>query len=537
MIAHFRLIFFAFLSLALGIWVGKLYHYNSSWFLFGLIIFFGIMLVFLALHFAFPKSKFFGYFWALRNFLIVILLFFSLGFGLYHIDYARHKMTFTPNEDTTYSICGTVDGNYIEKEKGVYFIISDVQVMGEYAYGGAKTLDSNVFVYLYYREGETSYSDEELSKILPGNEIVLTSALTATPVFGRSEINTFAYSNNYQYSCFTDLDSITFIDGQMNFWDSVREKIRNMYKQNMDQKYAGLAFSVLVGDRTELDPEIAYNFQISGIMHVVAVSGLNTAFIMILLLWVLKRVRANRYVKVAVIILVLLFYAILCDMTPSVVRSSMMSVFLITAQLFGKQRDDLTSISLSGIILLIIFPMYVFDLSFLLSYLGVFGIFLLYKPLERGLHRLKFGKLSAPIALTVSATLMTAPIIINEFGYFSLIGLLANLILVPLFGYVFMILFCITILALIVPFIATTLWLLQWGFWLVDKGAWLFASVPYAAVKLNRIPDWALVGWYFGTFFSSQQCIAKPRLKIPLATTAYAIFAVGFVLSFFVILQ
>ena len=535
MIAHFRLIFFAFLSLALGIWLGKLYHYDSAWFVYGSLIFLGIMLVFLVLHFVFPKSKFFGYFWSLRRFLMVIVLFICLGFGLYHIDYARHKMTFVPDENTNYNICGTVDINYIEKEKGIYFVISDVSVVGGYISADEETnLGSNVFVYLYYREGETSYSEEELSKILPGNRIVLTSKLVSTPVFGDKEINTFAYSNNYQYTCFTNLDSITFIDGEMGFWDSVREHIRSLYKQNMDEKYAGLAFSVLVGDRTELDPEIAYNFQISGIMHVVAVSGLNTAFIMILLLWALKKARANRWVKLTTIILVLLFYAILCDMTPSIVRSSMMSIFLITAQLFGKQGDDLTSISLSGIILLIIFPMYVFDLSFLLSYLGVFGIFLLNKPIERGLTKLKFGRLAAPIALTLSATLMTAPIIINAFGYFSLIGLLANLVLVPLFGYVFMLLFCVTIVALIIPVFGYLLWLLQWGFWFVDKGAWLFASIPYASVALNKIPDWALVGWYTGTFFVSQQCVAKPRVKIPLAVITIAVFLVGFVLSFFV---
>lgn len=281
-----------------------------------------------------------------------------------------------------------------------------------------------------------------------------------------------------------------------------------------------------------LDPEIAYNFQISGIMHVVAVSGLNTAFIMLLLLWLLNKFRANRWVKLGIIVVVLGFYSLLCDMTPSVVRSSMMSIFLITAQLFGKQRDDLTSISLSGIILLLLFPLYIFDLSFLLSYLGVFGIFLLYKPLVRGLTKIKFGRLAGPVALTISATLMTAPIVINAFGYFSLIGLLANLVLVPLFGYVFMLLFGATLIVLVLPFMRGLLWVLQWGFWLVDKGAWLFASVPNAMVLLRPIPNWSLVGYYMSAFYSSQHCVARLSLKIPLIVVGFAVFLVGFVLSF-----
>ena len=113
---------------------------------------------------------------------------------------------------------------------------------------------------------------------------MISGKLSTSLIFDKDGINTFAYNNYYQYSTFVTLDNITFIEGNMGFWDSVREHIRNIYKENMDSRYAGLAFSVLVGDRTELDPEIAYNFQISGIMHVVAVSGLNTAFIMLLLL-------------------------------------------------------------------------------------------------------------------------------------------------------------------------------------------------------------------------------------------------------------
>ena len=70
----------------------------------------------------------------------------------------------------------------------------------------------------------------------------------------------------------------------------------------MDERYAGLAFSVLVGDRAELAFDIQDNFQITGIAHVVAVSGLNTAFIMMLLLWLLRVFKANRWVKLTTVI-------------------------------------------------------------------------------------------------------------------------------------------------------------------------------------------------------------------------------------------
>ncbi len=534
MIAHFRVIFFAFLSLALGIWFASLFYSISEWFLYAPLIFLGILLVFFAFHFLFKKCPVCSYIFSIKWLILLVALFMALGFGLFNLTKLITTPNFVPEKDKYYTVYGTIDTNYIVKEKGVYFIASNPTVLMEDAFGeySNKKLDYSIFVYLQNRQEGVPYDEDELIKILPGNKIAITSTLSLTPFFSNGEVNAFAYKNNYQYSLFVTLDDLTITEGEMGFWDTIREHIRGIYSDNMDPKYAGLAFSVLVGDRTELDQSISDNFQISGIMHVVAVSGLNTAFIMMLLLWVLNKCRANKWVKLAVIILTLTFYAFLCDMTPSVVRSSLMSIFLITAQLFGKQRDDLTSVSLSGLLLLLICPVYIFDLGFLLSYLGIFGIFLLLKPIDRLLTKLKFGKLSTPIALTLSATIMTAPITINAFGYFSLIGLLANLILVPLFGYVFMILFGITLVALILPFVGKLLWLLQWGLWVVDKGAWLFASVPYASVPLKPIPDWATATYYAGAFYSSQQCVAKRRQKVPLALSCFGVFLVGFILSF-----
>ncbi|MBO5102979.1 MAG: ComEC/Rec2 family competence protein, partial [Clostridia bacterium] len=269
----------------------------------------------------------------------MIAVFIGLGVGLFHIAVAQHQVNFIPEKKVTYGISGVVDTNYIEKEKGVYFILSDAKVINN---GIDQDLNFNVFVYMYYPEDGGRYSEQELEKILPGNFVYMTSKIVYTPVFD-DEINTFAYSSGFQYSCFTNLDNVVAIDGKMGFWDSIREHIRGMYKENMDEIYAGLAFSILVGDKTELDPNISNNFAISGIIHVIAVSGLNTAFIVMLLMFFLKKLRI-KWLKLGIVLTVLVFYAILCDLTPSVVRASLMSIFLLITHLFGKQGDNLTSI-------------------------------------------------------------------------------------------------------------------------------------------------------------------------------------------------
>ena len=530
MFAHYRPIFIAFLSLAFGIWLCKLFYYNSPWFLYSTLIVFGILFILVGLYYLLKKCKYLEFFGKIKWHLLTMIIPIGLGVGLYHLTMFQWQTDFTPEYNKTYGIYGTIDSNYIQKEKGIYFFLTDVTLID----GQVNIdLDYNIFVYLYNEEEGVEYSREELEKIKPGNVILMYNTVAKTPVFDDDEINTFAFSNGYQYSTFTNIENITAIDGKMGFWDSVREYIRDIYKTYMTEEYAGLAFSVLTGDRTELDQEIANNFQISGIMHVVAVSGLNTAFIMMLLLWILNKARANKWVKLSVVIAVLLFYALLCDMTPSIVRASLMSIFLLIGHLFGKQPDNLNSISLSGIILLLAFPLYVFDLSFLLSYLGVFGIFLLYRPLSQALDKIKCKKLTDSLALTISATLSTAPIIINSFGYISLIGLLSNLILVPLFGFAFMILFLVTILAAIIPFAGYLLTAVQYGFWVVDKGAQLFASIPYASINVKPIADWAMVGYYLGLFGCSRFCVANKKIKYSFASVCLVIFAVGVGLSIF----
>ena len=531
MIAHFRPIFFAFLGLMFGLWLMKLYYYNSPYFLYAVLAVFVIVFIFILLWFANKDNKFFQFFHSIRYKYLAIALFTLLGSGLYLISTAVYTLDFHPDENVTYGVVGTIDTNYIQTEKGTYFFISNVSVLNE---SDVIDLKRNMYVYISHAE-KGAPGEEQLSLILPGNIILFSAEIVEAPVFDADEINYFAFRNNFEHAAYIEIGDILVTGGQMGFLDSVREYIREMYHNYMDDRYAGLAFSVLVGDRTELPRDISDNFSISGIAHVVAVSGLNTAFIMMLLLWLLKKLKANRWVKLITVIVVLVFYALLCDMTPSVVRASLMSIFLLVGTLFGKQADKLNSISLAGIVTLLFSPVSLFDLSFLLSYTGVFGIFLLYPVMQRAFRFLKWRKLIDATALTVSATIGTAPLVINAFGYFSLIGFVANLVLVPLFGYAFMILFVVTLCALIIPYIAGTLYVFQYGFWLVDKGAMLCASVPFASATVPKTNEFALACYYLGTFAASRYNLVSQKTKVISVVLCFSVYFVCLIIGYFLL--
>ena len=523
MIAHLRPIFLTFLGLAFGICITLLAFTSSIWYLIAVAIVIVLGIILLLLRLAFKNSKFFQNLGKITWYFIILAAATILGSGLYLISTAVYTVDFHPNENKYYGISGIIESNYLETEKGFYFFVTDASVLDE---SNITNLQRNIYVYIR-KNKNTTIAPEQLEKILPGNQVFITTQLTETPVFADDGINSFAYKNNFQHTAYTSFENIAVIDGKMNFMDGVREYIRNLYKQYMDERYAGLAFSVLVGDRAELAFDIQDNFQITGIAHVVAVSGLNTAFIMMLLLWLLRVFKANRWVKLTTVIVVLVLYAWLCDFTPSIIRASLMSIFLLIGNLFGKQSDKLNNVSLAAVLILLFNPLYIFDLSFLLSFFGVFGIFFLYPVLQRAFAFLKWKPLINSTALTVAATIGTAPLIINTFNYFSIIGLVANLVLVPLFGYAFMLLFLLTILALIIPYIGYAFTVVQYGFWVVDKGAWLFALVPFASVYVPTVPTYATVSYYLGMFAASRYNLVDEGTKIVSTTVLFAVFVFG----------
>ncbi len=522
MVTHFRPIFLCFLGLAFGICLALVSAVYSIWFLVATICIIGIFSILLVIS-RFKKSAFFRVIFSTRWYFIIILIALILGSCLYLITTTKYNLDFTPEENKYYGLSGVIDSNYIETNNGFYFFISSATVLDD---GETIPLERNVYVYITKGE-DTEVTEGQLNSILAGNEVFITSRLTATPVFSEDGFNSFAYKNNFQHTAYAVFDNILVMDGNLSFMDGVREHIRDLYQQFMDERYAGLAFSVLIGDKAELNHDIEENFQISGIAHVVAVSGLNTAFIMLLLLWLLKLFKANRWVKIAVVVVVLLLYAWLCDFTPSIIRASLMSVFLLLGNLFGKQSDKLNNVSLAGVIILLFRPLYILDLSFLLSFFGVFGIFMLYPIMQRAFKFLRWRPLVDSIALTVSATIGTAPLIINAFNYFSLIGFVANLVLVPLFGYAFMLLFIVTIFALIIPVLGYLLVPIQYGFWLVDKGAWLCASVPFASVYVPTVSTFYTISYYLGIFSASRYNLVSEGTKVVSTTILFAIYLFG----------
>ena len=516
MFIHFRPIFLSFVFLVLGIVCFKQYNFSSHWWLITPCIIFLLYFFVLGVGKLFSE-KFFTRMKKALSYCLVGVVSFGFGVGLFAITQENHKLEFVPLPSENYEVRGVVDGRCQHNDNANYFFLKNVTVIEK---GNEFKLERNIRVYVN-KDYETNI---DITKVNSGDKVSVWGIIRSNPVFRQNSINSYAYKNNFQHTIYADPISFELTEGNGNFLDIIKNIVFDLHNENLEQPYSGLAYSVFSGDRSELDRGVVQSFSVIGIAHIVAISGLHVGFLVVLLMWIMGKLRLNKWAKFAIIFCSLGIYTVFCGASPSVIRASIMSIFLLLGRLLGKQTDNLNSVSLAGIIILLFSPLDIFDLGFLLSFAGVFGIFFLYPVFKDAFSFLKFKWLIEGVALTLAADIATLPIIANAFGYISVISLLANLLLVPFFGWIFMALFVFTILILILPFLKFLLWVIYAGLFCLVKAAQILASLPFASFSFGGFGFGALVSYYSGMFVSSRYLVVDFKIKLALITICYVTF-------------
>lgn len=260
------------------------------------------------------------------------------------------------------------------------------------------------------------------------------------------------------------------------------------------------AKSLLLGDTSELSYSEETALRISGIRHIVAVSGLHVA-ILFGFLWVLCARRPWPAFLLGVPLLVL--FGTMVGNTPSVVRACLMAALLILARLTRRSYDSLTAWAFAVLWLLLGNPLVVAAAGFQLSVLCVLGILLFQRSIAEGLSRL-FEKLpggkvlSDSLAVSLSATVLSLPVSVYYFGTASLIGPVTNFCILWLLPFVFGGILAVSILGPVFPVLGTALgWLTAWPIRLVLRIAGTLSRLPMAAVyTCNPYVVYWLMGVY-----------------------------------------
>ncbi len=242
----------------------------------------------------------------------------------------------------------------------------------------------------------------------------------------------FLKENEYSLACPEKEKSI------FSSLDSLRNQLLIIIKKFVPGKSENsLLEALMVGFTDDLDPGLLKSYADSGVIHIIAISGLHLALIyhiLQLLMFTAGRKKNTKWLKFVIIIAGLWGYSLLSGASPSVIRAAGMFSLMLFARTILRESFIYNTLAASAFLLLCFDPNWIWDTGFQLSYAAVLGLCLFSRPI-RNLIPLK-NKILASLwdaaSVSIAAQVLTTPVCIYYFHRFPSYFLFANLLAVPL---------------------------------------------------------------------------------------------------------
>lgn len=255
---------------------------------------------------------------------------------------------------------------------------------------------------------------------------------------------------------------------------------------------APFAKALLLGDTSDFSYQVDTAFKVSGIRHVVAVSGLHVSALFSVIYFFFRR---RRLLTFLIAVPVLTFFAAVTGFSPSVTRATLMALLMALGAVINEEYDGLTGLSFASLIMMLLNPFVIASVSFQLSVSSVAGILLLAPPIFSGIQR-RFPKtkpksqkgrlvywFAGAVSVSASALLASAPLSAYYFGSVSLIGIFSNLLLLWMIPFLFSGIAAVGLLGGLVPGACSLLArLLSYPLRLLLRAAEALSKIPFAAV-------------------------------------------------------
>lgn len=339
-----------------------------------------------------------------------------------------------PAYDKTVRVQGVVCDYVEHNAKSTKFIIQDCLIEYE---KNTTDCDNKIVVYT-----------EAMADIELGDIVLFEGTLQNYSFFNNSERNKLV--QNIGYQTYVNFTNIKVTDGDIVLRDKIKEKTHNILFNNLNEDNAGICYAMIFGQKEGLSDDIQETFSYAGISHILAVSGLHIGVLVSGIYFILKKLKINKYVRLVILTIILVFYCYLCSFTPSVCRASIMAILLSLCGILQIEYDGLSSLSIAGILILIFDPLSIFSLSFQLSFLSVYAIISFAPTITGFFNKFKIPAfLSASLAISIATNIIILPVCANAFTKVSLVGVISNIFVLPLFSATYILVFSIVIISLI----------------------------------------------------------------------------------------
>ena len=364
---------------------------------------------------------------------LVVILFFCLG-ALLITNAINVYQSAGPYDGKTLQVEGTVEDVKLIDEDLVGLTLSDVRINDE-------RVSFKIFAYV---------SSDRFSR---GETIIFSEKLTY------KSINPQNLESNTPLSVTVKNGLVSAEDSKARF--TLFNLVSRVIRKNLKGDSAAICLGVLLGDTSYFKESTLLNYQMSGVCHVFAVSGLHVAFFSSIILRVLSLFKVKGIKSTVLSTFFTLLYAGVCGFPYSAIRATIMMAVLSLTKAFGRKYDGINSLFFSFSVILLIFPAAIFSYGFWLSFLAVIGINTLSRNVESALSFMP-GFLSSSLSVSVAVSVITTPLLMQMSGYMSIIVIFLNVLIIPMITFLYSLTFVVTLIAAILPFMGFLFALPKW---------------------------------------------------------------------------
>ncbi len=313
------------------------------------------------------------------------------------------------------------------------------------------------------------------------------------------------------------------------YLNATRNKILERHGKYLKSPNLEILGGIVFGDDAVAPPDYIKNsFVNSGLLHILAASGMNVAFIYTFWFFILRFLGVPFKPRVLSGMLVIILYTLMTGLGASVVRAALMLLFVLAGKLIDRDTHSVSLLSLVAVLMLIYNPAYINDVSFQLSFLVTFGLLTTAQIFAEKLSVVP-NWIKIPVLVPLVAQIWIAPVQMFYFNTFSLYSIFANITTVSLLSVISFCGFVSSVFAIIPPVADTVCMCFDFFMnYLLNVLVWIsdfFANLPHCLVQTRHPDIWQLVLYY--SMLLAVTCLIKYNQY---KKTLFVILVLGFAL-------
>lgn len=304
--------------------------------------------------------------------------------------------------------------------------------------------------------------------------------------------------------------------------NDTRNKILKTHSKFLKSPNLEILGGIVFGDDAVAPPDyIKTSFINSGLLHILAASGMNVAFIFSFWFVILRFLRVPYKPRVLSGMLLIVLYTLMTGLGPSVVRAALMLLFVLTGKLLDRDTHSVSLLSLVAVLMLIYNPAYLNNVSFQLSFLVTFGLITTATIFSQKLDKVP-DWLKAPILIPLVAQIWIAPIQMFYFNTFSLYSIFANISTVCLLSVISFCGFVSSVISVITPLADITCRIFDFGLnYLLNILVWIsdfFANLPHCVLQTTH-PNLLQLLFYYSVLLTVTFLVKYEKYKESILVT------------------